>query len=285
MNDNPDNQDVSRWFKVQLNRHGYPFQSAVVAASKNSRWGDWLVEFPVQGKQRSTRIDIVFRHESDEGGLLVSECKRVNPASSNWCFMTRPYSEKGPAYKGGFYFDSVRQDSPSIVLEHAVGVESSAPKCHQGIVVKSEKKGDCGGDSGKDAIEDGVSQLLRGVNGLLHFLITAKVDPRRKPTRFVLIPTLFTTADLFYAEGLDLGEAERRSGGLQVPLGQLQKVEWLWYYYAQTPDLRHEFQTVTDTPYLRDFLIDSLYRESVRPVAVVSGGGIDSFFQETGGWF
>jgi|SRR5215469_6984288 len=86
-------------YKNELNRHGYAFQYSVIRkaeelyAANQSRWAFKAAEFPVQVRGRNTHIDFIFEH-CDKPIFLVGECKRVNPALSNWCFTRSPYTRR-----------------------------------------------------------------------------------------------------------------------------------------------------------------------------------------------
>jgi len=108
---NPNNEDASEeiraLFSKELNRHGYGFQYAVlkkceeVAAilEKNltpATWAPLVSEFPVEVQRAGTKIDFILRRISRWAvpGVpvyLLAECKRANPALSNWCFARAPY--------------------------------------------------------------------------------------------------------------------------------------------------------------------------------------------------
>lgn len=80
----------------KLNFHGYGFQYAVLRFSeelfrqKISSWIFRWSEFPVQVNNVDTRIDFILEN-TQNGIFIVAECKRVNPAYSNWCFVKTPY--------------------------------------------------------------------------------------------------------------------------------------------------------------------------------------------------
>src|SRR5437867_2805939 len=90
------NDQLAHEFVNAVNRQGYAFQFAVLEkakqllASGDSSFGFEVSEFPVQIRGAHTRIDFVLLKR--DGKLrLVSECKRANPALSNWCFARAPY--------------------------------------------------------------------------------------------------------------------------------------------------------------------------------------------------
>ena len=92
---------VEKGFAEILNRHGYGFQYAVLkqahilADSRDSSWRFIASEFPVRVQGFDTRIDFILKRATDnifdQHFFLIAECKRANPAYSNWCFARAPY--------------------------------------------------------------------------------------------------------------------------------------------------------------------------------------------------
>lgn len=75
-------------FRGELNSQGFGFQHAVVQAIKRHQVNTWEVaatEFPVAYRDRATHVD-VLAWCYEKRGLLVGECKRVNPAFGHWVF-------------------------------------------------------------------------------------------------------------------------------------------------------------------------------------------------------
>lgn len=83
--------DLGEAYRNTLNRHGYAFQNSVIEfmrdlrQQRRSEWEFEAEEFPVRVQEMTTRIDFVFL-KARPPVYLVGECKRVNPAFSNWCF-------------------------------------------------------------------------------------------------------------------------------------------------------------------------------------------------------
>jgi hypothetical protein len=74
--------------RAALNRHGYGFQHAIIREVRRLYrpgvgWQADGTEFPVEVNGASTHVDLLLRSRS---GLLVCECKRVDPALGIWCF-------------------------------------------------------------------------------------------------------------------------------------------------------------------------------------------------------
>src|SRR5437016_2231746 len=98
-------EKVRKGFEITLNRHGYGFQYSVLKLASElykqnqSAWFFEVAEFPVEVQQAGTRIDFILRRSNRfVGGLplfMLAECKRANPALSNWCFARAPFTRKG----------------------------------------------------------------------------------------------------------------------------------------------------------------------------------------------
>jgi len=87
---------LSEAFGKVLNSQGHAFQHSVIRAAEElyresrSRWIFEVAELPVNLHGKDTRIDIIMRKQ-DTRIYLIGECKRANPALSNWCFARAPY--------------------------------------------------------------------------------------------------------------------------------------------------------------------------------------------------
>jgi hypothetical protein len=93
------------------------------------------------------------------------------------------------------------------------------------------------------------------------------------------VPVIVTTAELWTTE-TDLAGAELESGMLDKQLGGVERRDWLWFQYHQSPGLRHRAKTYFDSlgaPESREGLAPVLDEEFARAIAIVSPGGIESF--------
>lgn len=95
------------WFETGLNEHGYSFQQSVLKLAQDlieqgkSSWVFQVGEFPVEVRDKGTHVDFVLqrvlkmdsriKHKDEQTTLMIAECKRANPAYSNWCFAKSPY--------------------------------------------------------------------------------------------------------------------------------------------------------------------------------------------------
>lgn len=101
-------EQVRNSFQRALNRHGYGFQFSVlkiaeqlakkVDEDERSKWNFLFSEVPVQVQGFGTRIDFVLSKSRSSPSsrlfYLVCECKRANPALSNWCFIRAPRTHR-----------------------------------------------------------------------------------------------------------------------------------------------------------------------------------------------
>jgi hypothetical protein len=264
-----------------LDVHGYGFQHAVVRAFKEllsrgrSPWSRPTVEFPVEARGKPTRIDIVLEHPQADI-WLVCECKRVNPAYADWCFLRAPFSDRGSLARQVYLESLVWVDGPRRAVTRPTPLHGSDRIYHLGIEVKGTRQGDPRGRSA-GAIEDAVTQVLRGQNGLIDFLgHSERAATELKVLSF--LPVVITTANLWVTDA-DLSEAELASGHVDLSASSVTDTEWLWYHYPQSPGLKHQLLQKTDDT-CDHLLTEALYSTFVRPIAVVSAAGLEAFCQQ-----
>jgi hypothetical protein len=145
---------------------------------------------------------------------------------------------------------------------------------HVGVEVKTEKKGDRHGLVDKSAIEEAMTQVLRGLNGMVEFLANNRqIFPN--DNSITLVPVVFTTANLWVSD-VDLRTADLITGNIDLGNSTFRKIEWLFYEYNMSPGLKHK-QPYGGGSHPRDTLHDVIDREYVRTVAIVSARGIPDF--------
>lgn len=188
-----------------------------------------------------TRIDFILsRSRSSPSSpffYLICECKRANPALSNWCFIRAPYVRRNQS-KGNdsLLIETVFQNSGINLFKISVNnLKPLSDAYHFGVEVRANKQGDCKGESGK-AIEEAVTQVLRGLNGYLDALSQNRQLVEGSITH--LLPVIFTTAQL-WGSAADLGLADLTSGDLDSSNDKFESVPWLWYQYHMSPGLKH----------------------------------------------
>jgi hypothetical protein len=281
MADSPDR--VAKALKNTLDAHGYSFHYSVLRccdelfSKKRSRWRFEVAEFPVDVKGDNSRIDFVLRGHgefTDVVAYLVCECKRPNPAINHWAFVRAPYTRRGRNQRFTV-FESIWLEEPSKRL-------LSAPLKFRDLVepydLAIELRGDPKGEScgpGRGAIEDAVTQALLGVGGLINFL---KDHPHQLEERSVVIPVVFTTAQLF-TSGVDLGGADLSTGKLPTDLVTARS-SWLWYQYNLAVGMRHSAPKVMPDGGLSRSLGSVLEYQHARSIAIVGPDGIETFLQQ-----
>ncbi|HKC63631.1 MAG TPA: hypothetical protein VKB86_08335, partial [Pyrinomonadaceae bacterium] len=211
---------VKKTFSDVLNRHGYGFQYSVLNLAnklfiaRNSSWLFQAVEFPVEVKGYSTRIDFILKRKSEPTFFLLAECKRANPALSNWCFVRAPYIHRN--HSDGYepvIMEHAQSGYAASVTAYAKERPSAYNPCHIGLEVRSNAKGDTQGESGK-AIEDAASQVLRGLNGMVE-LLSKNRHILSNWKRADFLPVIFTTAQLWLSNA-ELSSADIQTGKVDL---------------------------------------------------------------------
>jgi hypothetical protein len=270
-------------FRKVLNIHGYGFQYRVMEEAKRlygkgSRWVFHVAEFPVTVRGKDTRIDFVLRL-ADGNTYLVAECKRVNPAISNWCFARAPYVTPN-SFTHKLIFRHAMIDG-NANLTAGISKESSENIFHIAMEVPSGEKGDAQGSS-RGGLEKAVEQVLLGVNGMIEFMADNKLLVNLRERR-VFIPVIFTTARLFTTD-LELQTASIERGVFEKESVILTEQPWIWLQYHQSPTLKHSSARLDHVhnvvgPQRRPAppLGRILETEYARSIAIVNSRGIESF--------
>lgn len=270
----PDLSRLNARFEDTINRHGYPFQYAILAMVKKlfegrrSPWIFIVAEFPVEANGTETRIDFVLRHK-DRPHFIVAECKRANPALSDWCFLRAPVVARNH-----------RDDLASVEqLERDEGGvrhvwerhEYLTDAYHLAVELKTDQKGDSR-DGGRGAVESAVTQVLRGVSGLAS-LLARRPSVAGTWSKLALSPVVFTTANL-YSSSVDLLQADPSSGEISPGGAELEPQDWISYQYHMSPSFKPGWTTgVNDTADLARVL----KAEFIRSVPIVNPAGLADF--------
>jgi hypothetical protein len=279
--DSHSRQRVAKGFEKVLNSHGHGFQYSVLTEAsrllyeiRSSQWVAQVPEFPVEVQGYGTRIDFILKH----AGLpvyLVAECKRVNPALANWCFVKTAFT---PAIDQAQHvtIEGIRVDAsgqPSTSIQHLV---HSNEIFHLAVEVKSDDKGDVSGQ-GRGTIEEAAAQVCRGLSGLINFL--GSRPGNFEGDRVLLLPVIFTTAKI-WTSNIDLGSASLEDGKITLRESEIQEKAWIFYQYHQSPGLKHSVLAREQSTSLDKVL----YNEYVRNIAVVSSNGIADFLERSSRW-
>lgn len=270
----PSNEEVVNQFRRVLNRHGFPFQEAVLRAvgsiETGSGWEAWMPEFPVSVQDQSTRIDVILASPAKDR-FIVCECKRANPSIANWCFAQSQLRFPGSSLANRAYAETLLDRGDGVVGMHVRELQS-ASIYHIGVEASTHKKGDEDGAKKGQEIEDACGQVCRGLNGLIECFYQRNMLKTFGRREALFLPMIVTTANL-YATTNDLSLASIESGELgETPL-RVEKVNWLWYRYHQSPALKH--QVPLNNPSMA--FNDILFYEFARTIAIVSPNGISEF--------
>jgi hypothetical protein len=275
---------VRHSFNKQLDRHGFSFQQAVISKAielsntSKSMFRFVASEFPVAVRGAGTRIDAMFERitRMEQPLFLLAECKRANPALSNWCFVRAPFIHSKRMYSYGdsdpILFESVEKaGSPRLTQAWASPNYRVRHSYNIGIEVRSQAVGDKQGDGGQ-AIEKAASQSMRGLNGYVETL-ASNDELLKQNSGVTLMPVIFTTANLF-ATDADISKADLDTGKIEIERQGFTRAPWLSYQYHQTPDLKHEVSPSTKSSDL-GALMDM---EFIRTIIIVSTSGIEDYF-------
>lgn len=264
---------VEHEFIHTLNRHGYSFQFAVLNKAKHlsesgaSAFDFEVSEFPVQVRGTSTRIDFVLR-KRDSPLRLVAECKRANPALSNWCFARAPVVRHNRSVERPSLDRLFRDRGQIFYVQQSTGYLADNAY-HLAFEVKSQSKGEA--SSSRTSIEDAATQVCRGSNGLIEFYLR-DVGLLKDINEVWFLPVIFTTAKL-WVSGADLSETDLSSGELDISSAKLEPAPWLLYQYHISPGIKHQTRYEPKTADLGE----ALDKEFVRTIAVVAPEGIEPF--------
>lgn len=268
---------INKGFEIALNRQGYVFQHTLLVhilsltGQGKTTWYIPVMEFPVNSQGYGTRIDLVIKHTSRDL-YLIAECKRVNPALSNWVFAKSTHLPRGP-YAYSSYYEVFTRGPDSRVSSSVEVLEPSERIYHIGVEVKSNSKGDAFGSKGRGEIEDACGQVCRALNGFGNFLAFHS-EILKAGSSIGAIPVIFTTANL-WVSNVDLGAGDLSSGTLKTDDELLENMSWIFYHYNQSPGLKHGLAHSTKE---KD-LLDAQYQEFTRPIAIVSSSGVEEFLR------
>ncbi len=265
---------TKKGFQIALGRHGFGFHYRVVREciglrkENRSPWMYVESEFPFQVQGHDTRVDFILKH-SHKPFYILAECKRANPALSNWCFAKNPFTHKDPLAELA-YAETIHLPGLGRTKSGVVTIATSPELFHIGLEVKTAEKGDKKGET-RGGIEAAATQVCRALNGMMDFFAgNASVFGDERIISFM--PVVFTTARL-YVSDVDLSLSNRQDGTVDLSGSEFREAPWLFYHYHQSPGLKHSVPE--STPGER--LTEILYKEYVRTIAVVSASGIARF--------
>lgn len=283
---------IKALFQTVLNRHGHPFQYAVIRRAnklrddKESFWNFEVSEFPVEVQGHNTKIDFILSHcpQHWTHGYLVAECKRTNTSISEWLFAKAPYVRRGRT-SDTLNVERIKFADPDL-LASVQTLPPLADLYHVALEakIKLDPKGvsELVAADGRGAIENAATQVIRGLNGLIE--CASRKDETKKgfsnPAFFV--PVIFTTARL-WATDADIAEADLKSGNVDLANAKVERKPWLWLQYHMSPTLTHSVdrEESSEGTFRRGTLGHLLKQEYSRTIAIVSTDGIDSFLRQS----
>lgn len=268
-------ESLATGLRKTLDSHGHSFHYAVLEHLKalreqgRSQWVFLVSEFPSTTEHQSSRVDFVLQCSGKEL-LLVGECKRPNASLANWCFVKAPYRVRGESSRQYVVEQLEKRDNQ--IRVRATPAEYVTNIYDLGFELRGQpdEEPNC---SQRGAIEDAVTQVLTGMNGVVRFHAergSALIE--RQVIRY--LPVVFTTARLFTSD-VPLSAASIENGLLPSSASTaVTRAPWVLLQYPQSPDISHGIPY----PEVRQpDLAHALQLDYWRTVAFVSPDGIESF--------
>lgn len=267
--------NLSESLRKHIDSHGHAFQLSVAAhlreeaLQRNIFFRVVAQEVAVEAGDKPTHIDFVMSNFA-HSVWLVCECKRSDPAISNWCFARMPHVERLGATD---VVAEVVKRFPSHGEVRTVGalVGTYSEQYDIGHELRSDQIGD--GGSGRGALSDALTQSIRHLNGFVR-LVARDPSVLDEAQLVTIMPVVFTTARLWTTSD-DLSQASLTDGRLPSPPAELQERDWICYRFRQSTTLRHEHGRTEPANRLADLVT----RDSIRTVFVVRAEACQSFFQ------
>ena len=239
-----------------------------------------VAEFPVATNGVATRIDFILRRRKSYGDddkspfYLVAECKRANPALSNWGFVKAPFVRRDRTHEP-YILEHVEIDKTGTMAgtPHACGISYSTitDAYHVALEVRSGEKGDSTG-TGRGAIEEAATQVCRGLNGLVATVLHQFQIPG-DANNADFLPVIFTTANLWVTSA-DLKRSELVNGNIDLTKYQFEQKPWIVLQYHMSPALKYDLIL----KYSVDGLAGYMDCEYIRSIPIVSSSAIPEFF-------
>ena len=276
---------VQKGFEKALNQHGYGFQYSVLKFAEElykkeeSAWFFEVSEFPAEVQGYDTRIDFILRRSNrfppynQKPFFLIAECKRANPALSNWCFARAPFIRRAGLLNCLVLETGHRSGAGSLVATASVIPHYNDLFFQVALEVRSEKETGDTHTKGRGAIEDATAQVLRGLNGMVDFVKSVpQILGENGPVYF--LPVIFTTANIWTSDVV-LSSADLEKGEVDLSTTPFVKQPWIFYQYHLSPRLKHS----SSPPGKPDSLPDIMESEYIRTVPIVSPQGIETFLR------
>ena len=279
MQGNDDKGNLEQALNGLLNKNGHGFQYAVLKEVQSaitevkSPWLFEVAEFPVSINGEDIHIDFILQN-FHEPFYLICECKRVNPALSNWVFLKAPAISKKITYNTDNIVREMSNERGDGTFLQSRPIYKDKYRLH--FEIKSGEIGDC--SKGKQ-LDESITQVMRGLNGFIEYTIfrMKKADFKsvRNNKKIAFLPVIFTTARILTSD-VDISESDLLSGKIDVNKIKLEEKEWCYFQYNQSQNLKHNHFVLQS---LKD-LSDVLSCEFTRTILIVSAKGIRKFLLE-----
>jgi len=268
-----------------INRHGYALQYASLNKfkelfiRKSTKWQFVASEFPVNliNSGLDTRIDYILKNK-DFPVYIIIECKRVNPAFSNWGFIKVPFVHRKYS-RDKFIIDSLNKKNDSIKINAQQSIIFYDDYFFNiGLEFKSNNRGDSFGS--KDSIEKASTQVCKGSNGFIETLyknIGLLINGSSpKSTKLIIIPIIITTANLF-SINVNLTDANIENGNVTQDQVKIKEINYVYYQYHQSEGIRQGYiNEINDYPDIPK-VFEQKY---IRTIPIVSSKNIEIFFSD-----
>lgn len=261
-----------------LNSHGYSFQHAIIRLLDNlfsegrSRWLIDGVEFPVTAGGQTTHIDFILKSKTGRTYIVV-ECKRADPAKAKWCFTRVPYTSRNPR-STEVIFEQFSFNELGLVTRRAMSAYANEGVYHLGFELRTGETGDSKGQRNQ-AINEAVTQVLRGTSGLINHLQETVSSRPEKDQLIRFVPVIITTARTCVTD-LDLGNADLGTGNLSPQTVKIDNPNAIWFMHNRSPALKPNAPSTTARSDFNNFSA-ALRNEFARSVAIISTDGIEEF--------
>jgi hypothetical protein len=273
-----DNLINNEAFGKVLNSHGYGFQYSILKRNDDllyrggSRWTIVDDEIPVKVQDGETKIDFVLSLGSNIPIYMIAECKKVNPALSNWCFIKAPNAIRNRSKYEPLLLECIQQNDSGLLFSSSHQGVSQDNHYHIPIELRSNENGEAH-DSGHGAIENATAQVCRGLNGYVEFLAkNRQIISGKKKT--MLLPVIFTTAKVWVSD-IDLSLTNLDNGKVDVNQIKLEKRSWVFYQYKQSPGIKHVQEPSEHSEDIKKLL----ELEYIRTIAIVTASGTEEFLR------
>lgn len=211
-----------------------------------------------------TKIDfILFRKKyefwRDE---MICECKRANPAISNWCFIRAPFVHRNYGNADPLVTECLILPDSGPLRAYARTESQLRDGYHIARGINAQQKGDeRPAERSRSQIEDAISQVLRGLNGYVEMLAANPqlMQIAGQDSIFRLIPVVFTTAKLWVSDR-NLSDADLDTGKIDLDKGAFRKVPWLWFQYNVSIGIKHSRTPVEKKSKIEELLAEEHIR-------------------------